>query len=62
VYHWENFNNRFPLADGFAEWQKYFSIANDGVPRWALLEFVKDDDPANLGEDAAVLHQLLTMI
>jgi len=59
VYHWENFNNRFPLADGFDEWQKYFSIANDGVPRWALLEFVKDDDPANLQKDAAVLNQLL---
>jgi sugar phosphate isomerase/epimerase len=59
VYHWENSNNRFPLADGFAEWQKYFSIADNNIPRWALLEFVKDDDPANLRQDAAVLNQLL---
>jgi len=59
VYHWENFKNRFPLADGFDEWQKYFSIADNHIPRWALLEFVKDDDPANLHQDAAVLNQLL---
>ncbi|MEO6907219.1 MAG: TIM barrel protein [Abditibacteriaceae bacterium] len=62
VYHWGNFNNRLPLADGLAEWQKFFSIANDNIPRWALLEFIKDDDPANLRQDAAVLHQLLNAI
>jgi sugar phosphate isomerase/epimerase len=62
VYHWENYRNRFALADGADNWQKYFSLANDGVPRWALLEFVRDDNPANLREDAAVLHQLLAII
>lgn len=59
VYHWENYKNRFPLAAGFAEWQKYFSIANNNIPRWALLEFVKEDGPANLRKDAETLHRLL---
>jgi hypothetical protein len=59
VYYWENYHNRFALADGADDWQKYFSIANDGVPRWALLEFVRDDNPAYLREDAVVLHRLL---
>ncbi len=59
VYHWQSSNNRFPLADGFAEWRKYFSIADNDIPRWALLEFVCNDDPENLRQDAATLHRLL---
>jgi len=60
VYHWENYRNRFALANGSADWQKYFSIANnDLTARWALLEFVRDDAPNALREDAAVLRQLL---
>ena len=59
VYHWENYANRFPLIEGFADWQKYFSIAQNGISRWALLEFVKDDDPENLRRDAMTLLRLL---
>lgn len=59
VYHWENFRHRFALAAGAVDWQKYFHAAADGVPRWALLEFVRDDAAISLAEDAAVLRRLL---
>lgn len=59
VYHWRNYQNRFALAAGEDEWKKYFSIADNGVSRWALLEFVRHDDPVCLREDASVLHRLL---
>jgi len=59
VYHWENYRHRFALANGAGDWQKYFSLVDDAIPRWALLEFVRNDDPNALREDAAVLRQLL---
>jgi len=59
VYHWQDFRNRFPLEEGFDQWQKYFSIADNDISRWALLEFVRNDDPKSLREDAETLHRLL---
>jgi len=53
---------RCPLADGQEEWQRYVAAASEsepGVARYALLEFVKDDAPDQLLQDAAVLHRIL---
>jgi len=53
---------RCPLADGREEWRRYFAVASPSEPdqvRYALLEFVKGDEPAQLLEDAATLHRLL---
>ncbi len=59
VFHWVN-KKRRPLAEGVARWQQYFSkIARLPGERYALLEFVKDDQPAQLLQDAAALLGLL---
>jgi len=50
---------RHPLVDGQACWQRYFAAARTtGRDHWALLEFVKDDSPEQVAEDAAVLMNL----
>ncbi|MBI2441116.1 MAG: sugar phosphate isomerase/epimerase [Lentisphaerae bacterium] len=53
---------RRPLAEYEAAWQRFLSIAvtNPG-DRFALLEFVCNDDPAMLAPDAAVLRRLLAL-
>jgi sugar phosphate isomerase/epimerase len=53
--------SRRPLAEGVDVWRRYLGrIAEDaGAPRYASLEFVKDDDPAQLLADARVLYQLV---
>ena len=52
--------DRRPLAEGQGLWPTYLRQAAAG-PRgtglFALLEFVQDDDPANLSQDAEVLRQ-----
>lgn len=51
---------RQPLRDGMAEWKRYLAQARgDGQDRYAMLEFVRDDSPAALREDAATLLELL---
>ncbi|MDD5728453.1 MAG: sugar phosphate isomerase/epimerase [Victivallales bacterium] len=62
VFHWQTGKPavRLPLADGFSRWQKYLSsVAADSQDYWALLEFVKNDDPEQFLADAAVLNMLL---
>jgi 3-dehydroshikimate dehydratase len=67
VFHWlENWERR-PLAEGAGPWREYLGAAAAapraaGVPRWALLEFVPGDDPAQLAEDAATLRGLIAEI
>ncbi len=59
VYQWAG-DERRPLAEGGAEWTRYLRIARGtGAPGWALLEFVRGDDPARLAEDAAALRSWL---
>jgi sugar phosphate isomerase/epimerase len=61
VFHWgpRGWNDRHPLADGLERWQHYFRIlAQNPKPRWALLEFAKDDSPEQYLQDAAVLHSI----
>ena len=62
VYHWRADAERRPLSEGAEEWRAYLAaVAADGhTSCWALLEFVRDDDPGQLAADAAVLRRLLT--
>ncbi len=55
VYHWIGFD-RFPLQEGEDEWKAFLPLI--GVNNY-FLEFVKDDDEANLAQDAATLKSWL---
>ncbi|MGO4936142.1 sugar phosphate isomerase/epimerase family protein [Fundicoccus sp. Sow4_H7] len=60
VFHWQDFNHRFPLAEGAKEWQAYLAIVNEAkqTPR-LLFEFVRDDNPDQLTEDVHTLKSWL---
>jgi len=59
VYEWDRDLSRHPLARGAAAWPARLTVAAAATSAFpgaaALLEFVADDDPANLVADAAVL-------
>lgn len=56
----DGFTERLPLAARGDLWRPVLAaLAEDGVDREVLLEFVRDDDPAALREDAAVLRAWL---
>jgi 3-dehydroshikimate dehydratase len=64
VFEWhETTRDRLPLADGEDHWRAYFAKLNarpGGVAgQFALLEFVKNDDPQQFLADAEVLKRLL---
>lgn len=63
VFHWgQGWKDRFPLAEGGERWKGYLEmtrLAPPRSPRYALLEFVRDDDPANLSNDAETLRAWL---
>ena len=48
------------MSAGALRWQKFLQAAQE-VPgdRYAMLEFVKDDEPENFLRDAATLHEWL---
>jgi len=56
VFSWEN-AQRMPLAHSEALWRQYIREASSCEPA-LLLEFVKDDDPARMIEDAQTLRRL----
>lgn len=57
----KDLKERQGLAENEIDWQRYLRIAaTTGGDHFALLEFVRNDDPAALKQDAAVLIQLLT--
>ncbi|MGY4691063.1 sugar phosphate isomerase/epimerase family protein [Salibacterium sp. K-3] len=58
VFFWRG-TSRYPLEEGRNEWDAYFQHLPGSGPRYAMLEFVQDDDPAQFLRDAAVLHELL---
>jgi len=67
VYQWGGQGDRLPLAEGEDRWRSYLQLARTaptggGRSRWALLEFVRNDDPAQLAADARVLVRLLERI
>jgi len=48
---------RLPLSDYANQWQEYMARVDGlGGERFALLEFVRDDDPAQFLDDAATLR------
>jgi len=55
VFHWTRHGRRLPLRAGVGEWQAYLRTAR---PKAAILEFVKDDDPAQCMKDAQTLRRL----
>ncbi|UUX35356.1 sugar phosphate isomerase/epimerase family protein [Fundicoccus culcitae] len=60
VFHWKDYNHRFPLEDGKTEWQQYIQIAQSQTPMPNyLFEFVKDNDPAQLITDVAAFKAWL---
>ena len=52
---------RRPLAEGAEECRSYLAnvAANGPTPCWALLEFVRNDDPKHFASDAKTLIRLL---
>ena len=59
VFHWRMPDRaRLPLRDGADYWRRRLAILRTH-PAAALLEFVRDDDPANFLEDAATLRELV---
>ena len=61
VFHWwPDFQNRHPLSVGRDAWFRYMAIAKmSPSDRWALLEFVRADDPGQLEFDAMTLHEII---
>lgn len=65
VFWWESFEARWPLADGADLWSIALDLASDDDgrwphQRWALIEYVLDDDPEQVEVDAATLRAWLT--
>lgn len=61
VFHWwPDAGNRRPLAEGADRWPRYLElVATAPGDRFAMLEFVANDDPTVLPADAATLKQWL---
>ncbi|MSU88016.1 TIM barrel protein [Rhodobacteraceae bacterium 2CG4] len=64
VFHWRDYADRLPLAQGRALWAERLAAAAatpapEAGPRCAFLEFVRGDDPEAFREDAAILIGLL---
>lgn len=54
--------HRHPLSDGADRWREYIKIINStGRDHFALLEFVKDDLPTQVIEDAGTLKKMLNV-
>ncbi len=62
VFHWgETHKDRRPLEEGYEQWRRYLTKAGEtGCEHYALLEFVKDDDPEMFLQDAATLKQIIS--
>lgn len=64
VFWWASYAERFPLADGAALWPAAFAAVERTAGRWvgdryAFLEYVRNDDPSQLLDDAATLRAFL---
>ncbi|NMA96283.1 MAG: sugar phosphate isomerase/epimerase [Clostridiales bacterium] len=59
AFQWD-VRERLAFKEGFDEWKTYFEIVEGaGKSCYALLEFVKDDEPTQFLEDAQVLKRVL---
>jgi sugar phosphate isomerase/epimerase len=58
---WPDPSHRLPLREGWDRWASYIAtLRSIGCDPDILLEFVPNDDPAALVDDALVLRELLT--
>lgn len=63
VYQWNSEYERFPLSDGKEEWLSYLrAVERHPLPRYATLEFVKNNSKAQFIQDAATLRHLVSSI
>ncbi|MEM1057679.1 MAG: TIM barrel protein [Verrucomicrobiota bacterium] len=61
LHWWPRAKDRHALKEGTQRWRRFLEvIQTSDLPRCALLEFVKDDDPAQFLKDAATLKSWLT--
>lgn len=61
VFHWDDQNQRLPLAQGTPHWPSYLKTAATLRPgTFALLEFVAGDRPEQFLQDAATLKSWLS--
>ena len=56
---WTENTDRLPLAEGAEEWKKYFQALDTSRDHFALLEFVRNDDPEQFMADAAALKKII---
>jgi hypothetical protein len=57
VFHWFPGHERHLLAEGAADWDTYLAfLPGNSRKRFLMLEFVKDDSPGALLDDARTLH------
>jgi 3-dehydroshikimate dehydratase len=60
VFQWEP-GIRNPLEDGIAEWSEYAAIIREATgDRYAMLEFVRGDEPQQFVQDAETLKSILS--
>ena len=64
VFHWDgSFHRRLLLEQGSDIWQRYLQKANSlSRDCFAMIEYVKDDEPNNFVQDAATLKKWLAKI
>ncbi len=63
VFNWVGDYERRQLLQGYDKWAKYFDIISKAKgDRYALLEFVKGDDPEQLIKDARALKDWLSRL
>lgn len=60
VFHWKDFSHRFTLQEGKEEWMQYLEQITPSplMEQYTLLEFVKDNSPEQLKQDAKTLREL----
>lgn len=57
---WSESTNRRPLSEGSKDWATYLNVSlNPDHDHWALMEFVRNDEPRQFFEDASILKQWL---
>ncbi|OHB48139.1 MAG: hypothetical protein A2Y10_17670 [Planctomycetes bacterium GWF2_41_51] len=62
VFHWRPDYTRLLLAEGIENWKLFFDkIKTDNKDRFAMLEFVKDDNVENFLKDAQILNMLCAL-
>lgn len=62
AFQWD-VRERLAFSQGVEDWRQYFQIIEEaGKECFALLEFVKGDEPGQLIEDAKVLKELLASL